>query len=239
MRRPLTLLICGTLTLVAGYLALLAAPYPAFAYSASYRNIKVYSDHPIAAAIQPLLQAASSRLASSPIDDKTLEHRIFICNDLARYTFFTTYQNRVGGVNYGFLNHNIFLRPASIEHNRLISPSGHEVAGERTLVYFLAHEMTHSLEVNYLGRLAYLRLPQWKREGYADVVGRGADFDFAIQLAAFQRGDQTMDYGRSGLYLRFQLICAYLLERKGLSVPDLLRHEIDESAIERDLLQAL
>ena len=55
MRRPLTLLIPGMLTLAPGYLALLAAPYPLFAYSASYANIKVYSDHPIAEAIQPLL----------------------------------------------------------------------------------------------------------------------------------------------------------------------------------------
>ena len=235
MRRAVRLLVSGVLTLGAAYVALLAAPYPLFAYQAGYANIRVYSDRPIPPSILPVLSAAEVRLEQSPINDPRLTHRIFICNDTARFTFFTTFRYQVGGVNYGLLNQIVFLRPVNIEHNRLISPTGREVAGERTLVYFLAHEMTHSLEVNYLGRSGYWRLPQWKREGYADVVGRGGEFNFAKQLAAFQRGDVSMDYGRSGLYLRFQLMVAYLMERKGVGVHDLLDRKFDAAVIEREL----
>ena len=234
MRRAVRLLASGVLTLGAAYVALLAAPYPLFAYQAGYANIRVYSDRPIPPSILPVLSAAKVRLEQSPINDPRLTHRIFICNDTRRFAFFTTFRYQVGGVNYG-LNYNIFLRPVNIEHNRLISPTGREVEGERTLVYFLAHEMTHSLEVNYLGRTAYWRMPQWKREGYADVVGRGGEFNFAEQLAAYQRRDVSMDYGRSGLYLRFQLMVAYLMERKGVGVRDLLDRKFDAAAIEREL----
>src|ERR671936_645148 len=38
-----------------------------------------------------------------------------------------------------------FLRGAAVEDNRLISPSGTAVPGERTLDYFVAHELTHEL----------------------------------------------------------------------------------------------
>jgi hypothetical protein len=86
-----------------------------------------------------------------------------------------------------------------IEQKRLISPTGTEVPGERTLAYFMAHEITHSLEVRLLGRYAYIRLPAWKREGHADYVARNSDFIFRERLAAFQNDAWEMDPKRSGL----------------------------------------
>lgn len=227
--------VTGVVAAVAGYLVLLAVPYPFFSWRATHGNITVYSDRPIADAIGPLLAAAESRIQKAEIHDPRLVHRIFICNDSARFLLFASYQYRVGGVNYSFLNHNVFLRAADIEHNRLIGPTGQAVPGERTLVYFLAHEMTHSLESNYLGRIAYAQLPQWKREGYADMIGRGGEFDYAAQLAAFRRGDTAMDYGRSGLYLRFQLMCEYVMKARGWSASELLRNKVDERDIEAEL----
>ena len=43
------------LALAAVYLLILAAPYPLFAYHASYGNITVYSDRPIPSQITPIL----------------------------------------------------------------------------------------------------------------------------------------------------------------------------------------
>jgi hypothetical protein len=73
------------------------------------------------------------------------------------------------------------------EHNRLIGASGKEVPTERTLTYFLTHEITHSLGAVALGRPGYWKLNEWKREGYADVAGKAGAFNFTEQFAAFRR----------------------------------------------------
>jgi hypothetical protein len=218
---------------VAVYLLILALPYPLFAYHASYGNITIYSDQPIPPQVTPILEDVESRLAKSPLNDPALQHRIFLCSTAARFSFFANYNYRVGGVNYALLNRNIFLRPANIADNRLIGYSGREVPGERTLAYFLAHEIGHSLEVNYLGRIGYATFPTWKREGYADVVGKAGDFDFDKQLAAFRCNAPELDPRRSGLYLRYHLMCAYLLDRRHLTPQALLEQALDGAAIER------
>jgi len=66
-------------------------------------------------------------------------------------------------------------------------------------------------------------MPQWIREGYADYVGKGSDFNYAEACAAFLSGAPEMDFERSGLYRRFHLLVAYLLDRKHWTVDRLLR----------------
>ena len=46
-----------------------------------------------------------------------------------------------------------------------------------------------------------------------------------------------MDPLRSGLYLRYHLLVAYLLDRKGIAVSDMLRQEIDPGKLEREILR--
>ena len=126
-------------------------------------------------------------------------------------------------------------RRSNIDRNRLVGRSGEEASGERTLAFFIAHEITHSLEANYLGRYAYWRLPVWKREGYADYVARGADFHFQEQLAAFQRNARETDFERSGLYLRYQLLVAHLLDNRRITPEVLLREPFNQDSLEREL----
>ena len=213
----------------------LAFPYPMFSYEASYRNMTVYSDRPIPVAIEPVLQSVENRLEKSPINDPSLQHRVFICNSNRLFALFANSEYRVGGKNYTWLNRNIFLRRSHIGRNRLVSPSGNEVPGERTLAYFVAHEITHSLEVNYLGRYSYFKLPAWKREGYADFVAKGGDFDSPKELAAFQRDDREMDPVRSGLYLRYQLLVTYVMDQKRISAQVLLTQRFDRATLESEL----
>ncbi len=225
------------LTLSCAYITLLVFPYPLFSYQAQYENIRVYSDRPLSAALPALLGDVQKRLTESPLNDTTLQHRIFLCNDDRRFAFFVNTDYRVGGLNYTWLNRNIFLRRSDIDRNRLISRSGKEVPGERTLGYFLTHEITHSLEVNALGRFTYARLPVWKREGYADYVAKARDFHFEEELAAFRRGDPEMDPARSGLYLRHELLVYYLIQSKGLSLRTILNQSFSEADLKQELTQ--
>jgi len=213
------------------YPALMLFPHPFFRHQARSKNIAIYSDRSISPAILPILGDVEQRLPRSPLDDPRLQHRIFICNDTWRFILFANTDYRAGGVNKAWLNHVIFLRRAEIQGNRLVGPSGNEVPGDRTLAYFIAHEIVHTLEVDRLGRYGYVRLPAWKREGYADYIARDPGFVFTEQLRAYQRNTYEMDPRRSGLYLRYQLFVTYVLDEQQITAEEMLTGPIDETTI--------
>ncbi len=87
-----------------------------------------------------------------------------------------------------------------------------------------------------VGTWRYLRLERWRQDGYADYVAKGGAFDFAGRLRGFREGDPELDPQRSGLYLRYHLLVAYLLDQRGISVSDLLAGSYSAGQIEADLL---
>jgi hypothetical protein len=168
--------------------------------------------------------------------DPALEHRIFVCPTPGWYDLFAAWQYRSRGVTMDFLNGNIFIGPSSLERNEVYGPSGRSAGADRPMSYFLAHEMTHHLTSAHLGRLAYARLAPWQREGYADYVARGGPVDLAAEAMRLRAGDAAMDPQRSGLYLRYRLEVAFLLDHEHLSVEQTLApgrsaREVDEAAL--------
>jgi hypothetical protein len=97
-----------------------------------------------------------------------MEQRILVCQSPWLFALLSGPRYKVGGINPVYLNRNIFIRPVNWTTGRLISHSGREVPGDRTLPDYFAHEITHGLTVQHLGRWDYLRLPVWIRDGYAD-----------------------------------------------------------------------
>jgi hypothetical protein len=219
----------------AAYVALLIFPDPFFAYKFRHGHIVIRSDEPIPPSAVRVLELASQRLASSPLYQSQAERRIYVCSQGWRFLFFANVRHRAGGLAYALLTNNIFLRGSRFDRNRLIGPSGNEVAGERTLSYFIAHELAHTLIADRLGTIRYWRLPVWKDEGYSDYLAKGPDFRYEDAVGMLRRGDAQMDPIRSGLYLRYHVLVAHLLRDKGLSVSELLEHDHDASAVEREL----
>jgi len=84
-----------------------------------------------------------------------------------------------------------------------------------------------------LGRLGYLRLPRWADDGHADYVAR--DIDLAQALQGLKSGAPELDPARSGLYVRYHLMVAYLINRKHIEPRALLAHPGERDAIEREL----
>ena len=213
-------------------LLLLIAPQPFFHTSVSAKNLTLYSDRPFAPeAGRRVLALAEAKLAKSPLYVAEQKHLVFICNERWRQRLFFTYEYGVAGVNYYPIT-NVFLRDSIIEENCLISPGGNRVSGERTLDYFVAHEITHTLTGQSVGAIAYHRLPQWKREGYADYVGKGEAFNYDEAKRAFLAGDPRMDWAKSGLYWRFHLLVAHLLDKQHWSVRRLLEEPIEQQVVE-------
>ncbi len=233
MKRVLKSIGWSIFTLCAVSTLAISFPEPFFVASATAGNLTLYSDRPFHSTEgERVLRMSQAKLATSPLYMESQEHKIFVANSLWRRALFFTCCYRVGGINYYPLTTSVFLREADIETNRLIAPSGNPVAGSRTLDYFIAHEITHTLTGQALGTVAHYRLPRWKREGYADYVAKGPAFDFAEAVRAFREDDWRMDYHRSGLYWRYHLYVSYLLDKCHWDYRRLFSEEIDEKEIE-------
>jgi hypothetical protein len=229
----------GILGLGALYLALLCHPSLFFRNTFTQRDITLFSDEPIPArAAEQVLAGVEQRLARSPLfhPRSGAGIRVYICNRRWRFILFANLRYNVGGLTYPPLSNNIFLRAVDFDTDRLISPSGTAVPGERTLTYFIAHEIMHTLIADELGAIAYWRLPDWKNEGYSDYIGKGASFHFDHALALLRSGAREMDPLKSGLYLRSNLLVAYLLEQKGISVHEMLNLKCEAMTLEVEIL---
>jgi len=212
---------------------LLSLPQPFFHTSVKAKNLSLYSDQPFTPESgQRVLELVEAKLAKSPLYAAEQQHLVFICNARWRQRLFFTYVYGAGGVNYYPFTTNVFLRDSIIEENCLIGPKGGRVPGDRTLDYFIAHEITHTLTGQAVGPIDYHRLPQWKREGYADYVGKGATFNYDEAKRAFLADDPKMDWAKSGLYWRFHLLVAHLLEKQHWSAQQMLEAPIEQAAVE-------
>jgi hypothetical protein len=219
--------------LFASYAGLLGIPQPFFAFSVRAENLVLQSDREFSeAAGKEVLELAVKKLARSPLFSGRQSHSVFICNSRWRQMLFFNKDFGVGGVAQYPATPNVFLRGARIEDNRLISPRGTLVLGDRTLDYYVAHEITHQLTGRAVGPLRFYRLPQWVREGYADYVGKGISFDYYAARRAFLAKTPEMDFKRSGLYGRFHLLVAYLLDHQHWTVEQLLNNPPSEAGVE-------
>jgi hypothetical protein len=215
------------------YLLLLCFPQPLFHSSVQADNLTLYSDQPFSPeAARHVLELVGTKLSSSPLYSTQQHHVAFVCNARWRQRLFFNRNYGVAGVNQYPLTTNVFLRDAIIEDNCLVGPRGNRVPGDRTLDYFIAHEITHTLTAQATGWVDYYRLPQWVREGYADYIGKGPAFDYSEAKRAFLDGAPEMDWEKSGLYWRYHLLVAYLLDKQHWSIQRVLEEAPSQQTVE-------
>jgi hypothetical protein len=235
LRRWARRALLSLLVVAAAYGALLVWPHPLFAYEARAGNVVLHARSPLPARAVEIAEAARARVARSPFYVPQDTYDVFLCDSSASFAFFVPQSHRVGGSAAVYVSRNIFLRPSRIERDRLVGYSGVEPSGERTLTYFIAHEITHIMVARRLGRWGYLRLEDWQQEGYADYVGKAGAFDFAAVRDELRRDAPALDPARSGLYLRYHLLVAQLLDHQGVTPQDLLAAPMDAQPLERTL----
>jgi hypothetical protein len=233
LKRSLGWMWRGLLAATVTYALLLTYPQPLFAYELRHAGVALHADRPIPDAMQVTLERVRARLDRSPVAEPGRVQDVFICMSRWRFALFARNNYRVGGIANVFIGQQVFLRESDMEHDRLIGPGGRPVAADRPLSYFITHEIMHVEQARRLGRLAYLRLPQWIDDGYADYVAREIDFGQALQ--GFKAGARELDPSRSGLYLRYQLMVAYLIDKQHVDPRALSTHRGDHDAIERGL----
>ena len=215
------------------YWGLLCFPQPFFRSSVSANNLALYSDQSFSLEEgKRVLETVEAKLARSPLYSSGQQHAAYICNARWRQRLFFNRNYGVGGVNQYPLTSNVFLRDALVEENRLIGPGGNQVPGERTLDYFITHEITHTLTVQAIGWFDYYNLPEWVREGYADYVGKGDAFNYDEARRAFLAEAPEMNRWKSGLYLRYHLLVAHMLDKQHWSVQRLLEEHPEQQSVE-------
>jgi hypothetical protein len=219
----------------AAWIALAMHPQPLFAYSLRRANVVLHARVALPPEAVPQLDEVVRRLARSPLYDPTRVHHVFLCDTPSLFALFTLWDRNVGGAAHVYFGGNVFIRPHDVVRGVVFSRSGQVKGRERTLTYFITHEVAHAMTSDHLGRWRYHRLAAFQREGYADYVAFARPVDFAGWRAALQRDDPEMSPRRSGLYRRHELLVAYLLERRGLSVEELLARGRDSAPIEAEL----
>lgn len=225
----------GLVGMVAGYASLLITPDPLFAYEARGEFIEVHSDEALPAQAHDVIARAEARVRRSPLFDASREHHVYVCNSEWRWSLLSGWNSGAGAIAMAPIGRSVFTREARFERDRLVSASGREPDPPRTLAYYIAHEVTHTMTADRLGA-SYFDLPVWVREGYADYVGRGETFDYDETRERMIAGDRELDPQASGFYLRYVLLVAHLLDREGWTVERLLTAPPDRDALEARVL---
>jgi hypothetical protein len=224
--------------LVGGFLALVIHPQPLFAYSLRRGSLVLHARAPFPAQAVPLADDVLRRVSRSPLYDQERTHHVFLCDTPALYGLFALWGYRSGGITHTQFTGNAFIRPFDIERNVVFGRSGQVKQAERSLAYFIAHEVTHAMSAAHFGRRLFGRLAAFQTEGYADYVAFARDVDLARGRAALLADAPEMSPSRSGLYARYELLVTFLLRHRGLDVEQLLAHPMNQRSVERELIEA-
>jgi hypothetical protein len=200
------------------YVVTLFYPQPFFRHHLTEGVITVYSDEEIPVSrMTAIIQSAQNRIQKSTLFKSNTKHTIFFANNPIRWLYFTNVNYKMGGINYICFNHNIFLRKVDINNNRLYGPSGNIVTGNRTLDYFMAHEMTHTLEFQSMPWYQYPIQTNWVLEGYAEYVAHGSE----SYEATLDQYHTVSENSGAKYYTKVRTMVAYLLEIQHTNISDL------------------
>ncbi len=229
------LAIAVALTVLA-YLGMVAFPPLMFSNHVNYQNYEVWSDRTIPPQINQVLDDATRRLHTSDLYEPNHKINIFFCNDSWRLLIHALDDQSAANTD-AWLTRNIYVRASDIAANRFYAPDSKPIpdAIHRPLSYVIAHEGTHVIEFLQFDRPLKLKYPHWLIEGYADYVAKAGDFDFDENRELLKIDSPLLDLQRSGLYRRFHLEVAYLIDKKGLTAKQIFANPPQEN----DLLTLL
>tara|TARA_R110002072_G_scaffold80930_1_gene185554 strand:+ start:239 stop:934 length:696 start_codon:yes stop_codon:yes gene_type:complete len=212
------------------YLLALAEPALLFEAKAEHGRFRVHSDSVPALELQEVLERASARLETSPIDNPTILQRVYLCQPNWKRHLLAPGSSDALALNRRLLA-TIVVNGGDVEKDTIRSSGSPDL--ERSLSGVLAHEATHTLIREHLGLVKSLRLPSWVNEGYCDYVAGESTFPLARARAMIREGES--DPSNLFFYARAHLLVQHLLEHEGWSVSDLFERRISADEVEERL----
>lgn len=241
IRRVVFSALGAALALGLGVIAVLAHPEPLYRYHVEEGRLELFSDKPFdERAGRAVLDDVEARLDRAPavLADPDTSYRIFVTNAPWRKRLVFLWNAGAAGVNYHPLT-GVFIRQSDIDHDRVLKNDGAPVAAPRTLAYYAAHEIGHSLVARHIGTWANRRLPAWQREGMADYIGMGGKVDVDALTEALRAGDPDLDPKKTGNYARYRLLTAFFIDHEGWPVDRLLSSNMPLGQADAQLLVAI
>ena len=203
--------------LICMYLLTWIFPYYFFNHKADYKNFKIYSTNKICGNISNILDRTDSLLSASEIYTTNIEHRIFICNNFALYTYFAPLARKAFACNYPIIK-NIFIANSDIDKD--IAFSNNKKNNKRSFSSVITHEIMHSLIENHIGLIKNKMLPTWKNEGYCEFIARESSFGNTAGMEMFKKGQN--DGSKSFKYFEYRKVMEYLINNQKLSFDEIV-----------------
>jgi hypothetical protein len=234
--RPYRIMRNVVVSLCAAYLLLLSFPQVLFAHEVTYKNFKVYSREPFDQNVYAVLDKVEARLSSSPINNPSVQPRVFLINSHGLYKAMSLY---LGGNSFGkgfplLPTNNIFINRSDFGRDLVFRNAPGDT--QRSLSGVIAHETTHLLLRKRFGYLRNLTMPAWKKEGYSEYVAGGSTLDYDTGLLRWKANPKN---GSGYQYFKYYMLVKYLLEREKISVDDLFNRDHDMAALEEKVLSQL
>lgn len=224
MRRPLKLLLfpggrrglAVTIGLAVAIVGILYTPAAlAFPHVKRFGHTTVYSVAPIPALMAERIDRADALLAVSPLMEPNLRRTLVLTDGGWRW--------RILGA--GYWNVIALRRPFSsvllFNSSDIVADrvrNGAPRGGERTLSGTIAHESVHLLTARRYGEIRLARMPEWKREGYADYVAQETSIRADDEARIRERWPDAPVLRYYAAHRRVK----HLLDSNGTSVDDLL-----------------
>lgn len=195
-------------------LTMLYAPAAlAFPHYAEIGMTKVYSTDPILPTIEQRIARADSLLAKSPLYQPGLHRTLVLTDGGWRWRVMALGHSGTIALRRPFSSVLLFNR-SDVGADRMLT-------GQRSLSGTIAHESVHLLTARRFGELRLVRMPQWKREGYADYVAREPSIDVGEEADMRARTPNAPVLK----YLEARRRVTEVLEEEGRSVEQLLRSD--------------
>ena len=146
----------------------------AFPHYAEIGATKVYSTEPILPVLEQRIARADRLLAQSPLYEPGLRRTLVLTDGGWRWRLMALGYSNTIALRRPFSSILLFNRSDAVaDRVRSASPIG----SVRSLSGTIAHESVHILTARRFGELRLARMPQWKREGYADYVAQETSID--------------------------------------------------------------
>lgn len=158
----------------------------AFPYRAQIGATTIYAERPLPSVIRARLARADALLARSPINVPDLPRILVLTDGGWRWRIMAAGFGDVIALRRPFAAVLVFNR-SDVTHDRVTNGSAR--GRTRRLSGTIAHETVHVLTARRYGEWALLRMPAWKREGYADYVAGETSIGGAADEAAIRARD--------------------------------------------------
>lgn len=219
------------------YTLIFCNPQFLFKYKTTENNLSLYSDEPLSSNAKNILNKVQTSLLESQIYDSEKTYKIFICNNINRYKFFSLRNDsgQIGGFCRPYLSTNVFITKSNINTNHIFNFYGYEVHEPRNLSCVIAHEITHVISGEKVGAISDLQLPVWINEGYSEYIGQ-KEFNYDKTLEMLRSGmlEEGSEF-KSYYYDKYHLLVAYLLDVKKVNIEDFLNGKYKKSDVENEL----